>query len=293
MERGVKCMVIRRRSGNVVEESTVYVDPNVKPRRNKRKGATTAEKQEGNENSCARRLGRAINCNFSFGDLWTTPKYDDEGYARLTAWAEEHRGAEQSMEDALIEAAEREGQNYMRRVAWLLKKKGVQNFRYILITTDMDGKTGEAVRPHHHLIAPRISFEEAAKCWTLGTVDYQTLKQQDDYTPLAVYLMRQVRRRPDAKKYTCSRNLKKPLVNERWAKPGEVLKPDRGGKLVDCNEWQPGRPQYIRFVKQGRASGAEDLDQGVSRHGKVGACAPAGACDKNSSGAPPGEGAGQ
>lgn len=74
-------MVIRRTSGKVVELSTVWVSPNTKPRRNKRKGATTAQKQDENERDCIKRLGPAINANFSHGDLLLTAKYDDDGFA--------------------------------------------------------------------------------------------------------------------------------------------------------------------------------------------------------------------
>ena len=242
-------MVIRRTSGRVVELSTVWVSANTKPRRNRKKGTTSAQKQDENERDCVKRLARAINCNFSHGDLLLTPKYDEAGMERLEAWARAHQGPEQSWEDAMMDAAEREAGNYMRRLTRAMKKQGVERVRYILITSDMDGKTGEGVRLHHHLILPRVSFDEAARLWHLGTVDYQILRAQDDYTPLAEYLMRQVRRRPNAKKYTCSRNLDKPVVSQRWARPGEELRPDRGGKLTHRNEWEPGKPQYIRFVK--------------------------------------------
>lgn len=244
-------MVIRRLSGRVVELSTVWVSANMRPRRNRRKGSTSAQKQDANERDCVKRLARVINCNFSHGDLLLTPKYDEAGMARLTAWAAQHQGEGQSWEDALLDAAEREGRNYMRRLGRALNRQGAE-LRYILITSDIDGETGEAVRLHHHIIIPRVGYELAARLWPLGTVDYQILRAQDDYTPLAEYLCRQVRRRPDSKKYTSSRNLKKPIVNERWARPGEELKPDRDGLLLHRGEWEPGKPQYIRFMKGGR-----------------------------------------
>lgn len=71
----------------------------------------------------------------------------------------------------------------------MLEAKGVE-CRYVLFTSDMDVETGEAVRVHHHLVIQRVGFEAAAKKWGLGTVDYQILRDQDDYTPLAEYLCR-------------------------------------------------------------------------------------------------------
>lgn len=242
-------MIIRRTSGRVVEESSVFVSPNTKLRRNKRKGTTTAEKREENDRSCARRLGRSINCNFTYGDVLLTPKYSPEGIAQLEAWAGEHRQEGESWEDTMIRAAEHEADKYLRRIARMFQKMGVL-FKYILITSDMDGDSGDTVRIHHHLMIPRLEWEKARDLWSLGWVDFQYLKKQDDYTPLAVYLCRQVRRRPDAKKYRTSRNLKKPVVNERWAKGGEELKPDKGATLMERGPYEPGKPQYIRFVKK-------------------------------------------
>lgn len=246
-ERG-RWMVIRRTSGKVVELSTVFVSRNTKPRRNKTKGTTSAQKQDENERDCVKRLARSINCNFTHGDLLLTAKYDEEGMTRLIKAAEARRRPGQSEEDALFDALDREAENYVRRLGRQLAKEGIE-LRYIIVPSDMDGETGELVRPHVHIILPRVSFDAAALAWKGGSVEYQILKDQDDYTPLALYLCRQARRRPGKQKYRCSRNLKKPIVNERWAKPGEELRPDRNGKVVARNEWETGKPQYIRFIK--------------------------------------------
>lgn len=244
-------MVIRRTSGKVVELSTVFVSANTKPRRNKRKGTTTAQKQDENERDAVKRLARIINVNYAHGDLFLTLKYDDEGFARLARVALDRRKEGQSTEDAVLETAEHLCALFIRRVRRHLKEQGMDpgEIRIVSSTSDMDGDTGEFVRPHHHLIMPRVSFEAAAKLWTEGSVEYQILKDQDDYTPLAVYICKQVRRRPDAKKWHTTRNMKKTVVNERWAAEGEILKPDRHGKLVGTNSWEKGKPQYIRFVK--------------------------------------------
>lgn len=253
-------MVIRRRSGRTVELSTVWVGANAKPRKARRKGSSSAQKLDDNEKDAVKRLARLFNCNCAYGDLLLTPKYDGEGYARLEKWARENLRDGESWEDAVVRAAEREGSLYLDRVRRELKKQGVECW-YILLTSDMDGETGELVRPHHHLVIPRVSFEAAAKLWTLGTVDYQILKDQEDYTALAVYLCKQVRRRPDAKKWTCSRNLKRPAVSTRWAKAGEELRPERGTVLVDRNQWEPGKPQYIRFVEKPLPSERQEAER--------------------------------
>lgn len=249
-ERG-KWMVIRRTSGKVVELSTVFVSANTKPRRNKRKGTTTAQKQDENERDAVKRLARIINANYAHGDLFLTATYDDDGFADLARRALAGRKEGESTEDAVLRAAEHDASLYLRRLQRHLKSQGVDpdKIRIVVSTSDMDGKTQEIVRPHHHIILPRVSFETAAKAWNLGSVEYQILKNQDDYTPLAAYICAQVRRRPDAKKWRTTRNMKKTVVNERWATEDEILKPDRHGKLTGRNNWEKGKPQYIRFVK--------------------------------------------
>jgi hypothetical protein len=82
-------------------------------------------------------------------------------------------------------------------------------------------------------------------------VDYRPLHDQADYTPVAEYLMRQVRRLPDASKYKGSRNLKKPeLISEEIVYQSRELKVPRGCRLMHRAEYMPGEAQYIRYVKE-------------------------------------------
>ena len=155
-------MIIRRRSGQVVEESTVYVSAQVKPRRNRRKGATTAQKQDENEWDCVKRLARVLNCNYQYGDLLLTAKIDGAGMERLEAWARAHQAEGQTWEDAMY-AAERAGDLDLQSIRRALAAEGVRDFRYVVVASDMDGETGEAVRPHIHLVVPRVSFAAAAQ----------------------------------------------------------------------------------------------------------------------------------
>lgn len=242
-------MVIRRTSGKVVEESTVWVGANTKPRRARKKGSTTAQKKDENERDAVKRLARIFNCNFGYGDLLLTPKYSQEGIAKLEQWAEEHRMEGESWEDAMLRSAKHQGTLYLDRLREELKAQGVV-CKCVLVTSDIDGETGEYVRLHHHLVIQRVGFEVAREKWKLGSVDYQILKDQDDYTPLAAYLCKQVRRQADGKKWTATRNMDKPTVSTRWAAAGEELRPDTRAVLVERNQWEPGKPQYIRFVKR-------------------------------------------
>ena len=65
---------------------------------------------------------------------------------------------------------------------------------------------------------------------------------------MAEYLLRQVRRVPDAKKYVTSRNLGRPQPRDRVALTDAELRIPKGGRLLHRSEYKPGRAQYIRFV---------------------------------------------
>ena len=117
------------------------------------------------------------------------------------------------------------------------------------VTSDMDGGHWETVRVHHHLVVPAEAKEAFAEKWAgMGGVDWSPLSAQEDYTPIAAYLIRQVRRVPDAKKYVSSRNLVRPQPK----RPGGADRRGTAGtpraKLLHRNEYKPGRPQYIRYV---------------------------------------------
>ena len=179
--------------------------------------------------------------------------YSEAGMARLLAWASIRVGGldqadEETRAEIIREAAEREMRLALRRVKRELAKEGVA-LKYIAITSDMDGDTGEAVRIHHHLIVPAGVREIFAAKWAeLGSVDWESMSNQQDYTPIAAYFIRQVRRVPDAKKYVSSRNLSRPQPKDRVVLTEAELRVPRGGELLHRNEFKPGRPQYIRYV---------------------------------------------
>lgn len=239
-------------AGNVGEKTKFWV-PGRRPARSSRREKAELRKQEQNEHSAEKQLARLINANFGPGDLLMGLDYSEEGMERLAAWASSRgngidRADEESRAEIIREAAEHELRLALRRVKRELAKEGVA-LRYIAVTSDMDGDTGELVRVHHHLIVPagaRRAFEEKWK--ELGSVDWEPMSNQQDYTPIAAYFIRQVRRVPDAKKYVSSRNLIRPQPKDRVVLTEAELRLPRGGELLHRNEYKPGRPQYIRYV---------------------------------------------
>ena len=82
----------------------------------------------------------------------------------------------------------------------------------------------------------------------LGGVDWKPLSPQMDYTPLASYLIRQVRRVPDHKKYISSRNLLRVEPKDRIAMSEAEVRVPKGGVLLFREAYHPGLSQYIRYI---------------------------------------------
>nr|DAG65503.1 MAG TPA: hypothetical protein [Caudoviricetes sp.] len=245
--------VIRTYEAGSVGEKIKYWVPGERPKKSVGRTASDIRKVQQNEASAVKRLARIINANFTQGDILLGLDYDSEGYKKLLSRSAKIKNTRKARGDTLPEeeaeemecirqAAEQEMTNFLRRV----KRAG--EIKYIAVTSDMDGKTGESVRVHHHLVINREALEACKEKWGLGGVNYNGLSGQADYTDIAAYLMEQVRRIPDAKKYTASRNLTRPAPKDRVALNGSELRVPKGGQLLHRNEFSPGMPQYIRYI---------------------------------------------
>lgn len=248
--------VVRTYEAGAVGEKTKFFIQGSRPTgRPRRKDRDAVRKQEQNEYSTQKTLARLINANFTSGDLLMGLDYSEEGMQRILGWARENGlpvDSEDETErmDAVWEAASHELDNALRRVKRRLKKQGL-DLKAVYATSDMDGETGEAVRVHHHLVVDAGTQNAFLDAWEkigLGGVNWTPLwKDQEDRTPVAEYIVRQVRRIPDAKKYRSTRNLIRPQPKDRIALSDAELRVPAGGKLLFRQEFKPGRPQYIRY----------------------------------------------
>lgn len=234
-------------AGSVGEKSKFWVDARRLPRSD-RKLRTDVKKALSNEYSAVKTVARLLNANFGKGDYLIGLDYSGEGYQKLTNSIEGYREMEEAERmEAIRLAAEHEMQLCFRRVNYALGKDET-DLLYLGITSDMDGDTGEAVRVHHHIVINRAALPAFRQKWKLGGVEYRELGGQKDYMPIAEYLMKQVRRVPDAKKYRPSRNLVRPKPKDRIAKNGSMLRPPKGAVILKYDEWRPGKPQYMRYI---------------------------------------------
>lgn len=235
------------KAGNVGEKIKFWI-PNARPSKSSRKIKSDLKKIKQNEASAVKRLARVINANFSHGDILLGLDYSPEGYERVCARAGvSPDDTEPESLEAIYMAADQELTNALRRVKRELEKTGIE-LRYVAVTSDLNGKTGECVRVHHHLIINAEALHAFMAKWNLGSVSYSTLRRQADYTDIAVYLIKQVRYLPDAKKYKSSRNLVRVVPVDRVAKNGSQLRAPKNAVLVHAGEYKPGYPQYIRYI---------------------------------------------
>lgn len=218
--------VIRTYTAGAVGEKIKYWVPGEKPTKSERKIKSDIKQVQRNEANAEKALARLIHANFTPRDYLLQFSYTEE---------------------ALFEAADHQLKLWAKRTRRACKALGIP-FRYIPFTSDLDGKTGEVVRVHHHIIVNAEAAEIALEKWSAGSTHREHLYDQVDQTPLAHYLLAQVRHRPNEKKYSPSRNLIVPQPKDRIAVSGAELQVPRGGQLLLRAGWMPGMPQYIRYI---------------------------------------------
>lgn len=242
--------VIRTYKAGRVVEKTKYWVAGEKPTRSKRKMESDIRKQQQNGICSVRELARLLNANFKRGDVLLGLDYSDKGIGRILK-AADSKNEERELEE--YRAAEHELKLFIRRVSRECKARGIE-FKYIAVTSDLNGDTGETVRLHHHLVVNAEALEVCREKWSLGGIHYDNLSSQADYTPIAEYILKQVRHIRDARKYVSSRNLVRPIPKDRIAVNGAELRTPAGCVLLQRSEYRPDLPQYIRYVKAEKES---------------------------------------
>ena len=255
--------VVRTYEAGIIGEKTKFWVPGEKPTgKSRKKEKSEIKKQEQNEWSSVKRVARLMHANFRKKDILLGLDYSPAGLAKVYEKAREKypnfdAATEGERLDMIWEAADHEMKLCIRRVQRAMKKDGLE-LKYIAVTSDMDGDTGEQVPVHHHLVVPAGAEKYFREKWTLGErVDYEKISKQADYTPIAEYLLKQVRRIPDGKKYNPSRNLIRPQPKDRAVLSDAELRVPKGGKLLFRQEYKTNtgkngetfiRPQYIRYI---------------------------------------------
>lgn len=299
MERKYIC------ANGVVERTRYAVGDNAQPRGKRRRGHSSMRKQEQNFNTAVRRLARTLNCNCTHETSYLiTLDYSDEGlqgalerlceeareeldtigYLSLEIDREEYdpdarleKAPAQEKEqwsavEALREAAEHDVTLYLRRA------KRIAAAKYAAVTANLNGRTGELVRVHHHIVlildkpVGQETLKKLQKAWKQGGCDIRQLRHQKDYTPLAVYLMNQASRvTADAKKYRVSTGMEKPQTVEREIAGHTEIKAPPGANVIERSQYSIDCfGQYIRYIPKKRTySRKRTMETDGDEHGRV------------------------
>lgn len=231
---------------NGIEERTKYPvrSEYTKGVRAKRAANNAARKADSSE----RQVARYLNENFDEKyDMHSALEYDEKEMAALLKRAEKIEAETEA--DRIFIAAQQNFVNFVRRVQRELKGSGTEFF-YIAVTSDMNGKTGEMVRIHHHLVCNREAKEAVEKKWRGFVLEKELYSIHGDFTPLAEYLIQQVRAVEGTKRYVPSRNLRQPMSTEpmlitRYAE--SEMRVPKGCIELYRSPYIRGSSQYLRY----------------------------------------------
>lgn len=236
---------------NGIEEKTKYpvrLEPGQRP---KREAVRTGRSLDAAE----KQLARILNNNFeAHADNHLGFEYNEDGYKKLMERAGKlaDKYPEADERDRIFIAAQIEAANWARRVQREIG--GAGSFCCVIVTSDMDGETGKPARIHHHIVIAGELREVAVRKWQkLGFVkELELYTVNMDFSALATYLMRQVRYIPNVKRYSPSRCLQQPIVEEpvrvtRFAE--SEMRPPAGCIVLARSNYVRGAAQYIRYYR--------------------------------------------
>lgn len=180
------------KSGDYLE-SEIYPlwETNSKVRKAKIKESRLAQRNLNNKNT-VKKLIRLMNCNFTNNDIMCTFTYDDA-----------HLPSD-------IKKAQRDVINYLRRLKTYVKHHNLPELKYIYVT-EYNNTDEKKIRVHHHIVMNFPERDVAEKYWKGGARTQSRRLQHDEFglEGLARYITKDPK---GTKRYTCSQNLKKPIV---------------------------------------------------------------------------------
>lgn len=186
------------------------------PDAGKRKKQRQAQKNLNDKNS-RKMCERVINENFTDRDIWATFTYTDEYMP------------------ASMEVAQKNMQNFIRRLNYQRKKKGLENARYVYVT-----ECSEKGRWHHHIVLDGdIDMDTVEAAWHMGKRNEirRLQRDQDGLVGMARYITKDKGKKGKYRKtWNASKGLRKPQerVNHYKTKQRDVIKMVRGDvKICD------------------------------------------------------------
>jgi hypothetical protein len=233
------------KSGNVIEKISVKSKKLGMPAF--RSGAYLPNKDAAKRKAAdllnnVRELARIINCNFKKGDLFIT----------LTV-----RGANQPS----YEEMEQLVRKFLRAVRTVRKLRGMDELKYVSVIEDKK-------RIHVHMVLNKMSVDELMDLWPHGKVLTSHLEPNGEYTGIAHYITKEPRH-PHKKRWSQSRNLKKPEISYEEVGRSELEadfdQPKGYREVYSVTRYldECGLYRYAKYVKYGTvdlAVGRNEID---------------------------------
>ncbi len=172
-----------------------------------------------NDKNARKYVERLINENFTSDDIWITLTYDDD-----------HLPPEGD-----IDAAIKNMQNYIRRINYQRKKRGLENCKYIYVT---EYNPQEGIRWHHHLVMDgSLDMDTVEKAWKCGNRNEVRRLEKDKYglSGMANYIVKDKHRVRAEKRWNSSQNLTQPRVRVVHSK-----RPAAGGNYKQIGTFVDG-----------------------------------------------------
>ena len=157
-----------------------------------------------NEKNSRKQCERTINENFTDEDIWATFTYTEENTP------------------ASMKVAQRNMQNYIRRLNYQRKKRGLPNARYVYVT-----ECGDKGRCHHHIVLDGdMDIDTVEKLWTMGKRNQVRRLEKDEngLTGMAKYITKPKGKGKEKeeskyqKTWTPSKGLRKPKEDKNHYK---------------------------------------------------------------------------
>ena len=229
------------KAGDVYEVEEFYCPRTIgkKYERGRRENLTSEEQAKRNLAIARKNMTRTINANFSGKDYFVLLTYATE---------------------VTVEEARKLLANFFLRLKRYRKKNGFSDLKYVAVT-ETQGKNS---RVHHHVVMNAfdgLSMKEGLEIlmekWGHGTVKRLYKNQKDNR--LASYISKENIRK-GAKRWSTSKNLKKPVVKIEQVKETKrklPLRPPKGFDIILQTEEFFEEIGWVRYMKAIRKGGMD------------------------------------
>lgn len=172
-----------------------------------------------NDKNARKYVERLINENFDNEDIWITLTYDNDHLPP----------------DGDIDAAIKNVQNYIRRINYQRKKRGMPNAKYVYVTAYNPEKK---IRWHHHIVMDgALDMDTVEACWKQSSRNEIRSLQKDEngLSGLANYIVEEKNRIRSEKRWSSSQGLRDPDIKVVHSK-----RPAAGGSYKKIGSFVDG-----------------------------------------------------